>query len=138
MPIISPLTTLKDPKVSMEVIEKPIHNNRLPLGVDMSNASSPHRTSKFESDPSPSKLVLPRKVDDDSSTTPSEDYSEDASTSKIVKTEHKLFEESDAFEEPLLKENPHRFVLFPIQDNDVRITSHDVIVVGKPMQVNPF
>ena len=80
----------------------------------------------YASEPSPSKLVLPRKkIDDDSSTTPSEDFSEDASTTKIVKTEHKIFEESDDFEEPLLKENPHRFVLFPIQDNDVRPPSSD-------------
>ena len=36
------------------------------------------------------------------------------------KTEHKLREErGELAPEPLLVENPHRFVLFPIQDNDV-------------------
>ena len=39
----------------------------------------------------------------------------------IGKTEHKLAEErGELADEPLLKENPHRFVLFPIQDNEVR------------------
>lgn len=38
----------------------------------------------------------------------------------VQKTEHKLQEERGELEtEPLLKENPHRFVIFPIQDNDV-------------------
>jgi len=35
------------------------------------------------------------------------------------KTEHKLLEESEGFSEPLLVENPRRFVLFPIQDNEI-------------------
>jgi hypothetical protein len=49
--------------------------------------------------------------DDDSSAVPA-----------IVKTAHKLAEERGfAQEEPLLKANPNRFVLFPIQDDDVRI-----------------
>jgi hypothetical protein len=40
---------------------------------------------------------------------------------QISKTDHKRAEENgDHVEEPLLKENPHRFVLFPIQDNEVR------------------
>jgi hypothetical protein len=39
----------------------------------------------------------------------------------IGKTEHKLAEErGELADEPLLKENPHRFVLFPIQDDEVR------------------
>jgi hypothetical protein len=38
----------------------------------------------------------------------------------VNKTEHKLQEEQGLFaDEPLLKANPHRFVIFPIQDNDV-------------------
>lgn len=38
----------------------------------------------------------------------------------VAKTEHKLAEErGDLTEEPLLKENPRRFVLFPIQDDEV-------------------
>jgi hypothetical protein len=38
----------------------------------------------------------------------------------IAKTDHKLKEESgELAPEPLLVENPHRFVIFPIKDNDV-------------------
>lgn len=38
----------------------------------------------------------------------------------ITKTDHKLREESgELAPEPLLVENPHRFVLFPIKDNDL-------------------
>lgn len=123
MPVIAPLGALK---LSTEVNEQA--NN--PLGTDKmrdnknDGASSPPRSATFTADPSPSKLVLASassKRDDESSTAQSEDLSEDSSTLKIVKTEHKLFEESEGFEEPLLKENPHRFVLFPIQDNDVSI-----------------
>lgn len=70
------------------------------------------------SDHSPTSVVpttLARSVSDSSS----EDF--DLTVKKIIKTEHKLREENGEFaEEPLLKENPHRFVLFPIQDNDVR------------------
>lgn len=39
---------------------------------------------------------------------------------RIAKTAHKELEEQGfEVEEPLLKENPHRFVLFPIQDDDI-------------------
>ncbi|GAX23995.1 ribonucleoside-diphosphate reductase subunit M2 [Fistulifera solaris] len=39
---------------------------------------------------------------------------------RIGKTEHKLAEErGELADEPLLKENPHRFVLFPIQDDEI-------------------
>ncbi len=39
----------------------------------------------------------------------------------VVPSEHKLAELDGRFlEEPLLKENPNRFVLFPIEDNEVR------------------
>ena len=38
----------------------------------------------------------------------------------VQKTDHKLAEERGELQaEPLLQENPHRFVIFPIQDNDV-------------------
>ena len=46
---------------------------------------------------------------------------------KVVVSEHKKAELSGRFlEEPLLKENPSRFVLFPIEDNEV---SFVVVVV---------
>jgi hypothetical protein len=41
---------------------------------------------------------------------------------RALKTDHKRAEEAGLHQdEPLLKENPHRFVLFPIQDNEVSI-----------------
>jgi hypothetical protein len=50
--------------------------------------------------------------------------SEDNGKSMVIKTQHKLLEDSGfPYEEPLLKDNPHRFVIFPIQDNEVRIQS---------------
>lgn len=40
---------------------------------------------------------------------------------RLQKTESKIKEEQGLMaDEPLLKENPHRFVIFPIQDNEVR------------------
>jgi len=40
---------------------------------------------------------------------------------RIGKSDHKIAEESGKHQpEPLLMENPNRFVLFPIQDNEVR------------------
>ena len=41
---------------------------------------------------------------------------------EVKVSEHKLAEiRGDHAEEPLLKENPNRFVLFPIEDNEVSI-----------------
>mmetsp|Transcript_13579 Transcript_13579/g.20665 ORF Transcript_13579/g.20665 Transcript_13579/m.20665 type:complete len:420 (+) Transcript_13579:87-1346(+) len=56
-----------------------------------------------------------------SSTESESEESDDLSSElKILKTEHKQAEESGRHEpEPLLIENPNRFVLFPIQDNDI-------------------
>jgi hypothetical protein len=49
-----------------------------------------------------------------------DDASHDGMTMLARKTEHKLMEEKGMLsDEPLLQENPYRFVLFPIQDNDV-------------------
>ena len=45
---------------------------------------------------------------------------EDNTSLLLKKTEQKLREErGELAPEPLLKENPQRFVIFPIQDNDV-------------------
>ena len=73
----------------------------------------------------PANLVSPAKSvggnsifstnsDDDAS-------SEDDGINMLAqKTEHKLMEEQGMLkDEPLLQENPYRFVLFPIQDNEV-------------------
>ena len=52
----------------------------------------------------------------------SDESSIDGQESSLVlkKTEHKIKEEQGLLDdEPLLKSNPHRFVIFPIQDNEV-------------------
>jgi hypothetical protein len=47
---------------------------------------------------------------------------EESETRQICKTQHKRDEEDGRhLPEPLLVENPHRFVLFPIQDDDVSL-----------------
>ena len=47
-------------------------------------------------------------------------------TSVVSKTDHKVQEEQGLFhDEPLLKANPHRFVIFPIQDNEVSKNTHE-------------
>jgi hypothetical protein len=59
-----------------------------------------------------------------SSNSSSGDISEDDYVKKIAKTEHRIAElEGRHLPEPLLTENPGRFVLFPIQDNDVSVLS---------------
>lgn len=127
MPIHAPLPTPQVANLSTEETGKP-----LPLATNMGNVSPPRGKKYNDADHSPSKLVVvPAKPStDDSSAAYSEDFSQDASANKIVKTEHKLFEESDEFEEPLLKENPHRFVLFPIQDNEVRSKMTQTLLIS--------
>lgn len=67
-----------------------------------------------------------KSLSDDSShtgSTGSEVDEFDASTviKRIGKSDHKIAEEQGfPVQEPLLKENPHRFVLFPIADNEAR------------------
>ena len=72
----------------------------------------------------PANLVSPAKSESGNSifsTNSDDDASEDDGINMLAhKTEHKLMEEQGMLkDEPLLKENPYRFVLFPIQDNDV-------------------
>lgn len=56
----------------------------------------------------------------------SEEFSTDIK--KILKSEHKRAEEAgEHFPEPLLVENPGRFVLFPIEDNEVSYLSPNFI-----------
>ena len=46
----------------------------------------------------------------------------------VTKTDHKLKEErGELAPEPLLVENPHRFVIFPISDNDVSVSKTSAI-----------
>ena len=58
-----------------------------------------------------------------SSSVSSDDEPSSSNDDKIIPmSEHKLAEMNGLHaEEPLLRENPNRFVLFPIQDNDVSI-----------------
>jgi hypothetical protein len=89
--------------------------------------------------PTTSILVTPTKseVDSESSFESQDDLSDHGEVSSPVslvkmptKSDHKLLEEQGMFEdEPLLKENPHRFVIFPIQDNDVSTISSNNKVV---------
>lgn len=63
-----------------------------------------------------------KSLSDDSSHAASDIDEFDASTivKRIGKSDHKIAEELGfPMEEPLLKENPHRFVLFPIEDNEI-------------------
>ena len=58
---------------------------------------------------------------DDDGSTPSPNLP-DLLPKQTTISEHKKAENAGRFlEEPLLKENPHRFVLFPIEDNEVSI-----------------
>lgn len=83
--------------------------------------------------PSPS-FVTPKKARDANSSILSDDETcasdsfpvapspstPDSVETAITKTDHKLMEERGELEpEPLLVSNPHRFVIFPIRDNDV-------------------
>jgi hypothetical protein len=69
-------------------------------------------------------LVTPTKEDlrnaSETDSLVSEESTETPTKLLVQKTDHKLREERGDLEpDPLLKENPHRFVIFPIQDNDV-------------------
>jgi len=73
----------------------------------------------------PSNIVSPTKSEGGnsffSSNSDDEASHDDGGIHMLVqKTEHKLMEEQGMLQdEPLLQVNPHRFVLFPIKDNDV-------------------
>jgi hypothetical protein len=96
------------------------------------DSNSPFQTTSI--------LVTPTKseVDSESSFESQDDLSDQGEVSFPVsvvklptKSDHKLLEEEGMFEdEPLLKENPHRFVIFPIQDNDVSIRSSNTKAVA--------
>lgn len=76
---------------------------------DISNTFSPETPRK--------RIVSPV-----SASSPLSFASEEEQVESIGKTEQKILEDKGLLaEEPLLKDNPHRFVLFPIQDNEVRL-----------------
>ena len=93
-------------------------------------AADNKKTPTCFSIPTDSVLVGPtcsspsKSLSDDSSHTNTTDTDDefDASTliKQISKSDHKIAEERGFHvAEPLLKENPHRFVLFPIEDDEV-------------------
>ena len=97
------------------------------LDTQFSSLSMTENDSKVANNATPT-LISPTKSErsfgssDDESSTAEEQQT--MVTMLAKKTAHKLKEEQGLFsEEPLLKENPFRFVLFPIQDNDVRTIS---------------
>lgn len=53
--------------------------------------------------------------------TPSFDLTDLAVKQTLISVDKKTEDAGRFLEEPLLKENPNRFVLFPIQDNEVRL-----------------
>jgi hypothetical protein len=90
--------------------------------LDSVDGSSRSNNAKRNTSTYPMK-PLPREISTTSENNSNHDDEEDLdeTVTKIVKTAHKIAEESGMHApEPLLTENPHRFVLFPIQDNDVR------------------
>ena len=96
------------------------------LDTQFSSLSMTENDSKVANNATPT-LISPTKSErsfgssDDESSTAEE---QTMVTMLAKKTAHKLKEEQGMFsEEPLLKENPFRFVLFPIQDNDVSTTA---------------
>jgi ribonucleoside-diphosphate reductase subunit M2 len=85
------------------------------LGLDDDSAVMP-MSSLLSALEEERRVVSPGGDDSDSS----DDEEDVVSVESIVKTAHKLAEERGfEHEEPLLKENPKRFVLFPIQDDEV-------------------
>eukprot|EP00339_Tiarina_fusa_P027951 CAMPEP_0117042720 /NCGR_PEP_ID=MMETSP0472-20121206/29736_1 /TAXON_ID=693140 ORGANISM="Tiarina fusus, Strain LIS" /NCGR_SAMPLE_ID=MMETSP0472 /ASSEMBLY_ACC=CAM_ASM_000603 /LENGTH=141 /DNA_ID=CAMNT_0004754043 /DNA_START=39 /DNA_END=461 /DNA_ORIENTATION=+ len=104
------LPTLEHQLSSLSTSEQPIEKDVVPVLVTPTNSAS---VSSEENDAS---------FDDHSSTENSStgaDASED-NRMLVAKTEHKMMELKGMLDdEPLLMPNPHRFVIFPIQDNDL-------------------
>ncbi len=103
-----------------EIVTMPITTTN--LAQQFSSLATADTHDKVEHPPvvSPTKCELNASVfshsDDEGS-----QGSADGITMLARKTEHKLLEEQGMLnDEPLLKSNPYRFVLFPIQENDVR------------------
>lgn len=84
----------------------------------LSSVSDKLSALQLASDDTHSPVSVATTLTRTDSSSSSEDF--ELTIKKIVKTAHKLREENGEFaEETLLKANPHRFVLFPIQDNEV-------------------
>jgi hypothetical protein len=103
----------------------PVINN---LEHQFNNLSTSESLTKDVEASSAPTLISPAKSEASASVFSASDdeASQEGDSSNVLmlakKTAHKLMEEQGMMaDEPLLKENPYRFVLFPIQDNDVRI-----------------
>ena len=81
-------------------------------------------SSSTEGSPSPSRILTPLSPVRARLQRRDESFGEiGRCADQIVMSEHKRAEMEGRFkEEPLLKDNPGRFVLFPIQDNDVSLS----------------
>jgi hypothetical protein len=119
-------------KVSTDNRSMPSSPKRLPLD-EMKHPHSPSAASVASSSEDSAKLASDLLITPENATRAvvSPDHAsivdklpiEELTLTTVLKSEHKLAEEAGEFdEEPLLKESKHRFVLFPIQDNDVRTT----------------
>lgn len=70
---------------------------------------------------SPSKVSLSDESSHTGVTDLDDDFDASTMIKAITKSDHKIAEERGFHvAEPLLRENPHRFVLFPIEDDEVR------------------
>lgn len=96
------------------------------LEQQFSNLSTADIDESKPNEPVISGLVTPTKSEPGDESFLSDESSEGspdkaAMTKRLFqKTDHKMQEDHGLMDdEPLLKENPHRFVIFPIQDNEV-------------------
>ena len=123
------------PVTSSVVVEDEKNKDSYVVIEKIDGAGAPTITTTAETVPTSSVLVTPTKSvasstvdssfeDDQDEAQDAADVQSKSSSTTVVKllakTEHKIMEEQGYMDnEPLLKENPHRFVIFPIQDNDV-------------------
>jgi hypothetical protein len=120
MPIHTAPLIISEPQTMEEPMQKSPVRMSAPLSNKI-NVITP--TNKLDA-ASPSKQLFADGIDlvhDEVSLSTSSD--DDSIANKVCKTQHRLAQDNgELAEEPLLKENPHRFVLFPIQDNEVSST----------------
>lgn len=110
MPVPNIVDPLKAQTVNSLVMKKQAND---PISGPFQDLSLTNTGSFSEDDSNPLAAVISREEEDSSV--------EDTVVANIGKTEHKIAEENGFHvEEPLLKENPNRFVLFPIQGKPSR------------------
>ena len=109
-----------------------MHSNVTPTKANKGSSDVKKPAARFSPMPTDAILVGPAhhspskvSLSDESSHTGTTDLDDDFDASTMIKaitkSDHKIAEERGFHvAEPLLKENPHRFVLFPIEDDEVR------------------